>query len=109
MILSLMSRVNNAIAIDCEMVGVGPDDESVLARISIVDRLGSLMYDTYCQTEYEITDYRTKYSGIRPENLVDGEYCIASCYNVASYAMMIARVHHKLCYDDSPSASQVML
>ncbi|CAG5134370.1 unnamed protein product [Candidula unifasciata] len=58
------------VAIDCEMVGVGPKGKkSVLARCSIVDYEGSVLYDKYIQPTETITDYRTPWSGIRPVHM----------------------------------------
>lgn len=60
------------VAMDCEMVGVGPYHISVLARVSIVDFQGKIVYDTFIKVEEKVTDYRTAVSGIRPENLSNG-------------------------------------
>lgn len=61
------------IALDCEMVGVGPepDRDSALARVSLVNFHGHQVYDSYVQVprHIEITDYRTKVSGIEPKHL----------------------------------------
>ncbi|KAL8762050.1 MAG: hypothetical protein Q9184_001897 [Pyrenodesmia sp. 2 TL-2023] len=59
------------IAIDCEMVGVGPtpDEESVIARVSIVNYHGHQIYDSFVQPKEAITDYRTWVSGITPRLL----------------------------------------
>jgi len=64
--------LKTAVALDCEMVGCGDNgSENTLARISIVDRLGNCLYDKYVQPPCRITDYRTKYSGIRPKDLIN--------------------------------------
>lgn len=66
--------LTKAVAIDCEMVGVGPDgEESILARVSLVNRLGKCIYDKYVKPTEKVTDYRTHVSGIRPEDIQDGE------------------------------------
>jgi len=60
----------NAVAIDCEMVGVGA--KSVLAHVAIVDFNGNQIYNTYVIPKMglgSITDYRTKYSGITRKKL----------------------------------------
>ncbi|KAL9089945.1 MAG: hypothetical protein Q9165_005474 [Trypethelium subeluteriae] len=61
------------VALDCEMVGVGstPDADSVLARVSVVNYHGTILYDTYVLPPdgVKVTDYRTAISGIRPEHL----------------------------------------
>ncbi|KAH8920638.1 hypothetical protein BT69DRAFT_1222539 [Atractiella rhizophila] len=60
-------------AIDCEMVGVGPlGSQSALARISIVDWEGRVVYDTFVRTKEKVTDYRTWVSGVRERDL-EGE------------------------------------
>lgn len=61
------------IAIDCEMVGIGDGIESMLARVSIVNRYGSCIYDKYVKPRETVRDYRTAVSGIRPQDLQNGE------------------------------------
>ncbi|KAI8904044.1 ribonuclease H-like domain-containing protein [Gorgonomyces haynaldii] len=52
------------------MVGVGPKGEqSALARVSIVNYHGNLIYDAYVLPPEHITDYRTHVSGITPQLL----------------------------------------
>jgi RNA exonuclease 4 len=60
------------LAMDCEMVGVGPHHISVLARVSIVNFAGEIVYDSFVKVEEKVTDYRTAVSGIRPEDLHNG-------------------------------------
>ncbi|KAI4289374.1 MAG: hypothetical protein L6R35_001360 [Caloplaca aegaea] len=59
------------IAIDCEMIGVGPapDNESIIARVSIVNYHGHQIYDSFVQPKEAVTDYRTWVSGITPQLL----------------------------------------
>lgn len=58
---------------DCEMVGVGPKGEdSIVARVSLVNQFGKCIYDKYVKPTEEVTDYRTAVSGIRPENINTG-------------------------------------
>lgn len=72
--IRFLLRLANAVSLDCEMVGVGEGGhDSCVARVSIVDKHGKVLYDKYCKPEGKITDYRTKYSGIRPHNLADGQ------------------------------------
>jgi DNA polymerase III epsilon subunit-like protein len=52
----------NLIGIDCEMVETVNGKE--LARVSLVDHLGRVLYDSVVQPDSEITDYLTQYSGI---------------------------------------------
>ncbi|NXN87525.1 REXO4 exonuclease, partial [Bombycilla garrulus] len=66
--------LTRAVAMDCEMVGVGPQGEdSVVARVSIVNQFGKCVYDKYVKPTEKVTDYRTAVSGIRPQNLNTGE------------------------------------
>lgn len=67
------------LALDCEMVGVGPVNqtrmgsrasESSLARVSIVNFHGVVMLDCYVKQREKVTDYRTQWSGVRAEDLV---------------------------------------
>ena len=55
------------------MVGTGPEgDFSMLARCSIVNHHGNILYDTYVAPMDKITDFRTQISGITPRHLRDG-------------------------------------
>lgn len=69
--LSPTAKAGKYIAIDCEMVGVGPTPEtdSALARVSIVNVHGQQLYDSFVLAKEAITDYRTFVSGITPELL----------------------------------------
>ena len=57
------------VAMDCEMVGLGPFRESGLARCILVDYHGSVLYDKFIRPEGDITDYRTPVSGITARNM----------------------------------------
>ncbi|XP_006217572.3 RNA exonuclease 4 isoform X1 [Vicugna pacos] len=66
--------LTKALALDCEMVGVGPQgDESIAARVSLVNQYGKCVYDKFVKPTQLVTDYRTAVSGIRPEDLAQGE------------------------------------
>ncbi|KAF6734721.1 RNA exonuclease 4 [Oryzias melastigma] len=66
--------ITKVVAIDCEMVGVGPDGEdSILARVSLVNQFGKCIYDKFVKPTERVTDYRTAVSGIRPEDIKNGE------------------------------------
>ncbi|XP_029933583.1 RNA exonuclease 4 [Myripristis murdjan] len=66
--------LTRAVAIDCEMVGVGPDgEESILARVSLVNQFGKCIYDKFVKPTEKVTDYRTAVSGIRPKDIREGE------------------------------------
>ncbi|WWC88026.1 uncharacterized protein L201_002929 [Kwoniella dendrophila CBS 6074] len=61
----------NYIAIDCEMVGTGPNgSESCLARVSIVNYHGYILLDTFVQPREKVTDWRTWISGVRESDMI---------------------------------------
>lgn len=51
------------------MVGVGRFKSSSLARCSIVDYYGTVLFDEYVEPIGKVTDYRFKWSGILPRHL----------------------------------------
>ncbi|XP_067456535.1 interferon-stimulated 20 kDa exonuclease-like 2 isoform X1 [Thunnus thynnus] len=58
------------LAVDCEMVGTGPKGRiSQLARCSIVSYEGDVVYDKFINPSMPVTDYRTRWSGIRRKDL----------------------------------------
>uniref|UniRef100_A0A3P8RW30 Interferon stimulated exonuclease 20 like 2 n=1 Tax=Amphiprion percula TaxID=161767 RepID=A0A3P8RW30_AMPPE len=60
------------LAIDCEMVGAGPKGSiSQLARCSVVSYEGDVVYDKFIKPTMPITDYRTRWSGIRRSDLAN--------------------------------------
>ena len=67
-------RLTKALAMDCEMVGVGDGGEtSILARVSLVNNYGHCVYDKFVQAKERVTDYRTFVSGVRPQDMKRGE------------------------------------
>lgn len=74
------AKISKYIALDCEMVGVGPPitdkrtgkivTESTLARVSLVNYHGETVLDAFVKQKERVTDYRTHVSGVRPEDLV---------------------------------------
>ncbi|CAO3608185.1 unnamed protein product [Cunninghamella echinulata] len=61
------AKLGKYVAIDCEMVGVGPDGiESALARASLVNYHGAVLLDVFVKPQEKVTDYRTAVSGITP-------------------------------------------
>ncbi|KCV72892.1 hypothetical protein H696_00463 [Fonticula alba] len=64
------TRLGNKVGLDCEMVGVGPGGRaSALARVVVVNLHGHVVLDLFVKPEEEIVDYRTRFSGIRPQDL----------------------------------------
>lgn len=67
---SPLLRPGKYVAIDCEMVGTGPQGRlSELARCSVVNYEGDVIYDKYVQPELPIVDYRTRWSGITKQHM----------------------------------------
>ena len=64
---------DHVVALDCEMVGVGPQGKiSVLARVSVVDYFGNSLFDSFVHVEERVTDYRTHVSGVTEQDLKNG-------------------------------------
>lgn len=78
-----MTKRDLYFAIDCEMVGVGPGGlRSALARVSVVNWDGDVVFDTHVKVPEPVTDYRTFVSGIRAEDIesdmaMDVDHCRA--------------------------------
>lgn len=58
------------VALDCEMVGIGSDGkQSALARVSLTDWYGEVVFDTFVQVPTKVTDFRTFVSGVKPKDI----------------------------------------
>jgi hypothetical protein len=63
----------NYVGLDCEMVGIGLDGkQSALARCCLVNYDGEVIYDEFVRPPGFVTDFRTKYSGVRKKDLRQG-------------------------------------
>ena len=63
-------EVGKYLAMDCEMVGVGPGgQESALARVSLVDFHGRQVYDSFVRPKEHVVDWRTHISGVGPKHM----------------------------------------
>lgn len=72
LVVGSFDGVTKHVAMDCEMVGVGRDGkDSVLARCSIVNRHGFVIYDSFVKPRAKVTDFRTHVSGIRPADVAN--------------------------------------
>ncbi|EED21968.1 exonuclease, putative [Talaromyces stipitatus ATCC 10500] len=71
--LNETAEIGKYVAMDCEMVGVGPDPdkESALARVSIVNWNGDQVYDSFVRPKEKVTDWRTHVSGIAPKHMLE--------------------------------------
>jgi RNA exonuclease 4 len=67
---SAAAPLTQVLAIDCEMVGVGPEGKrSALARVCLVNAQGHVVLDTFVSPKERVTDYRTWVSGVRAQDL----------------------------------------
>ncbi|XP_054858750.1 apoptosis-enhancing nuclease [Eublepharis macularius] len=58
-------KTRKLVAIDCEMVGTGPGGKvNELARCTVVNYDGDVVYDKYVRPQLPVVDYRTRWSGI---------------------------------------------
>ncbi|XP_012522504.1 RNA exonuclease 4 isoform X3 [Monomorium pharaonis] len=87
------------LAMDCEMVGIGDGTESMLARVSIVNKYGDCVYDKYVKPREKVVDYRTAVSGIRPEHIQSGESFNVVQREVADILKSRILVGHALKHD----------
>jgi RNA exonuclease 4 len=66
----MMEWTNQYVALDCEMVGTGPQGKiSCLARVTVVDWFGNVILDTFVHPTEPVTDFRTNISGITFDDL----------------------------------------
>ncbi len=62
--------IGKYLALDCEFVGIGPQGKDhALARVSIVNFHGKVLFDSYVKPKEKIIDYRTEISGITYEHI----------------------------------------
>ena len=66
--LGKKNQFTNFIALDCEMVE-GASVEHMLARVSLVDYEGRVVYDVFVKPREKVIDYRTHITGITREVL----------------------------------------
>ncbi|XP_076178321.1 RNA exonuclease 4 isoform X2 [Ptiloglossa arizonensis] len=92
-------KLTKHVAMDCEMVGIGDGTQSMIARVSIVNRHGFCIYDKYVKPREPVKDYRTKVSGIRPHNLWSGEQFEVVQKEVAEILKGRILVGHSLMHD----------
>jgi RNA exonuclease 4 len=94
------SEKANYVALDCEMVGIGYNGkQSALARCCIVNFDGEKIYDKYVRPKGFVTDFRTKWSGIRKCDLRKGaavtlEECMQQVSAVISGKILVGHAIH---------------
>lgn len=65
-----MTKSDMYFALDCEMVGVGPEGlDSAVARVTICNWTNKVLLDAFVKVPVKVTDYRTFVSGIEPKDL----------------------------------------
>ena len=68
--LSADVDIGKYVGIDCEMVGVGGEENrSVLARVSVVNFHGTQVYDSFVRPKEFVTDWRTHVSGVSAKSM----------------------------------------
>lgn len=73
------AELTKVVAMDCEMVGVGPDGRTdALARVSVVNYAGDVLYDTFVKPGEPVKDYRTQWSGVRAEDIDDSSNAVTT-------------------------------
>lgn len=87
------------VALDCEMVGVGEKKSSALARCTIVSYNGDVVYDSYINPGQRVTDYRTRWSGIRPWHLKSAIPLEVACNDIKKLLTSKIVVGHDLSND----------
>ncbi|KAL6248152.1 3'-5' exonuclease [Rhinocladiella similis] len=99
--LSKSAEVGKYVAIDCEMVGVGPhpDRESALARVSIVNYNGEQVYDSYVLPQETVTDWRTFVSGVEPKHMKHARSFQEAQADVAKIMQGRVLVGHHISHD----------
>lgn len=89
------------LAIDCEFVGIGPEGkESALARVSIVNFYGFIVYDKFVKPREKVVDWRTWVSGITSSHMADAITFDEAQKDVAAFIgdriLVGHAVHHDL-------------
>ncbi|KAI4322980.1 hypothetical protein L6164_022625 [Bauhinia variegata] len=88
--------LTDAVAMDCEMVGVGQGNKSALGRVTLVNKWGNVIYDEFVRPVERVVDFRTKISGIRPRDLKKGKDFWTAQKKVAEFIKGRILVGHAL-------------
>lgn len=87
-----LPNTNQFVALDCEMVGVGPNGtKSSLARVTIINFRGKVLMDEHIRQKQTVTDYRTFVSGITKEDLDEATLTLERCR-----AKVLRLLHNKI-------------
>mmetsp|Transcript_17694 Transcript_17694/g.40824 ORF Transcript_17694/g.40824 Transcript_17694/m.40824 type:complete len:307 (-) Transcript_17694:208-1128(-) len=70
------------LALDCEMVGIGyKGKQSSVARVTLVDWNGRIVWDEFIRQDQEVADYRTFVSGVTQLDVEDATLTLEECRN----------------------------
>lgn len=99
--LSMDVETGKYLAMDCEMVGVGGEEEdrSALARVSIVNFHGTQVYDSFVRPKEFVTDWRTHVSGVSSKNMAGARIFEEVQNEVAQLLKDRILVGHAIKYD----------
>ncbi|GAA0141002.1 exoribonuclease [Lithospermum erythrorhizon] len=62
--------ITNVLAMDCEMVGVGPlGNKNALGRVTLINKWGNVIYDEFVRPIEHVVNFRSEISGIRSSDL----------------------------------------
>ena len=71
------------------MVGVGyKGSVSALARVSLVNYHGVVILDEYVKPRGHVVDYRTRFSGIRKSDLINGMSTVVWIQSVLTITLL---------------------
>lgn len=69
---TLSTKGKRAVAMDCEMVGSGPDgSRDICARVCLVDEDDNLLFHAYIKPQFPVTNYRSEITGLTEDHLKD--------------------------------------
>jgi len=81
----------SCVALDCEMVGAGLKGRiSMLARVAVVNHHGHILLDSKVAPTKPVTDYRTRFSGIRKRDLIGGT--VNSCRYIFGMEILLSPI-----------------
>jgi len=73
------------LALDCEMVGIGPGGQkSSVACVTVIDWHGGLLFQSLIKQTEKVTDYRTHISGITEKDLRNATMTLNECRAIIS-------------------------
>jgi len=83
----------------CKKLGVGVNMDSRLARVCVLNEEGEVILDKFCRPKEQITDYRTRWSGIRSVDLINAESIEVVQQEVADLVRGRTLIGHSIQHD----------